>query len=186
VICPADCVGHRVLNGEIDPALILNAGLFNPGDKHPDVEKWLAHQRYKPVARTGVLGGKASPAPATIPGTSGHLDERIRAFSLSFDAPLDWAGLHAALEMLIAFRPKNLLRMKAIVDVAGKPNPVVLHGVQHVLYPPAELAEWPDEDHRSRFVFITADLEEDFVRKLLEDFTQAATSPPPAGGRGPG
>ena len=177
---------HRVLNGEIDPALILNAGLFNPGDKHPDVEKWLAHQRYKPVARTGVLGGKASPAPATIPGTSGHLDERIRAFSLSFDAPLDWAGLHAALEMLIAFRPKNLLRMKAIVDVAGKPNPVVLHGVQHVLYPPAELAEWPDEDHRSRFVFITADLEEDFVRKLLEDFTQAATSPPPAGGRGPG
>jgi G3E family GTPase len=177
---------YRVLNGEIDPALILNAGLFNPGDKHPDVEKWLAHQRYKPVARTGVLGGKASPAPATIPGTSGHLDERIRAFSLSFDAPLDWAGLHAALEMLIAFRPKNLLRMKAIVDVAGKPNPVVLHGVQHVLYPPAELAEWPDEDHRSRFVFITADLEEDFVRKLLEDFTQAATSPPPAGGRGPG
>ena len=177
---------HRVLNGEIDPALILNAGLFNPGDKHPDVEKWLAHQRYKPVARSGILGGKASPAPATIPGTSGHLDERIRAFSLSFDAPLDWAGLHAALEMLIAFRPKNLLRMKAIVDVAGKPNPVVLHGVQHVLYPPAELAEWPDEDHRSRFVFITADLEEDFVRKLLEDFTQAATSPPPAGGRGPG
>jgi G3E family GTPase len=177
---------YRVLNGEIDPALILDAGLFNPGDKHPDVEKWLAHQRYKPVARTGVLGGKASPAPATIPGTSGHLDERIRAFSLSFDAPLDWAGLHAALEMLIAFRPKNLLRMKAIVDVAGKPNPVVLHGVQHVLYPPAELAEWPDEDHRSRFVFITADLEEDFVRKLLEDFTQAATSPPPAGGRGPG
>ncbi len=177
---------HRVLNGEIDPALILNAGLFNPGDKHPDVEKWLAHQRYKPVARSGILGGKASPAPATIPGTSGHLDERIRAFSLSFDTPLDWAGLHAALEMLIAFRPKNLLRMKAIVDVAGKPNPVVLHGVQHVLYPPAELAEWPDEDHRSRFVFITADLEEDFVRKLLEDFTQAATSPPPAGGRGPG
>jgi G3E family GTPase len=70
--------------------------------------------------------------------------------------------------------------------VAGKPNPVVLHGVQHVLYPPAELAEWPDADHRSRFVFITADVEEDFVRKLLEDFTQAATTPFPAGGRGPG
>jgi G3E family GTPase len=167
---------YRVLNGEIDPALILDAGLFNPRDKHPDVEKWLALQRYKPVARPGMLGGKAPPAPAV----SGHLDERIRAFSLSFDTPLDWAGLYAALEMLIAFRPKNLLRMKAVVNVAGKPNPVVLHGVQHVLYPPAELADWPDEDHRSRFVFITADLEEDFVRKLLEDFTQAAGALPPS------
>ncbi len=163
---------YRVLNGEIDPVLILDAGLFNPRDKHPDVEKWLAHPRYKAVVRPGMLGGKASPV------SSGHIDERIRAFSLSFDTPLDWAGLYAALEMLIAFRPKNLLRMKAIVDVAGKPNPVVLHGVQHVLYPPAELAEWPDEDHRSRFVFITADLEEDFVRKLLEDFTQAAGALP--------
>ncbi len=175
---------HRVLNGEIDPALILNAGLFNPGDKHPDVEKWLAHQRYKPVARPGPLGGKAPPAPAST--ASGHLDARIRAFSLDFATPLDWASLYAALEMLIAFRPKHLLRMKAIVNVAGKPNPVVLHGVQHVLYPPAELTDWPDEDHRSRFVFITADLEEDFVRKLLEDFTQAATTSPPAGGSGPG
>lgn len=164
---------HRVLNGAIDPALILDAGLFNARDKHPDVEKWLAHARYKPVARAGLLGAKAPPAPAP-----GHAGERIRAFALSFDTPLDWAGLYAALEMLLAFRPKNLLRMKAIVHVAGKANPVVLHGVQHLLYPPAELPAWPDEDRRSRFVFITADLEEDFVRKLLEDFTQAASVSP--------
>ena len=161
---------YPVVNGVIDPALILDAGLFNPKDKHPDVEKWLAHQRYKPVGRPGMLGSKAAPV-------SAHQGERIRAFSLSFDTPLYWAGLYAALEMLMAFRPKNLLRMKAIVNVAGKPNPVVLHGVQHLLYPPAELMEWPDADHRSRFVFITADLEEDFMRKLLEDFTQAMTSP---------
>jgi G3E family GTPase len=157
----------RVVNGGIDPALILDAGMFNTRDKHPDVTKWLAHQRYKPVARSGLLGGKTPPPAA-------HQDEgRIRAFGLSFDIPLDWTALISALEMLMAFRSKNLLRMKAIVDVEGKAKPVVLHGVQHLLYPPAELAEWPEGERRSRFVFITADLEPEFVQKLLEDFTQA-------------
>jgi G3E family GTPase len=163
---------HRVLNGVIDPGLILDAGLFSARDKHPDVQKWLAHARYQPVGRPGLPAVKAAaPAPS-------HGEARIQAFSLSFDSPLDWANLIAALEMLMAFRPKHLLRMKALVNVAGKANPVVLHGVQHLLYPPAELAAWPDADRRSRFVFITADLEAGFVQKLLEDFTQAVSLVP--------
>ena len=80
--------------------------------------------------------------------------------------------------MLLAFRPKNLLRMKAIVNVVGKQEPVVLHAVHHLLYPPAELPAWPDQDRSSRFVFITADLDEAFVLKLLEDFTQAVIVSP--------
>ena len=157
-----------VLNGRIDPARVTHLGLFNPLDKHPDVAKWLAHQRYKPASRT-LLGGKAQVA--TVP----MHDTRIQAFSLTFDEPLDWHGVLSALEMLQAFRPQNLLRMKALVNVKGKANPVVLHGVQHILYPPAELPAWPDDDRRSRFVFITSDLEAGFVAKLLNDFTQAAS-----------
>ena len=156
---------YTVLRGVIDPAQVTHLGLFNPHDKHPDVLKWLAHQRYKPAARS-LLGGKAQVEPL-------H-DARIRAFSLSFDEPLEWPGVLSALEMLQSFRPKNLLRMKALVNVKGKANPVVLHAVQHMLYPSAELPAWPDEDHRSRFVFITSDLDEAFVAKLLADFTQAA------------
>jgi G3E family GTPase len=66
----------RVVNGAIDPALILDAGLFNTRDKHPDVAKWLAHQRYKPVARAGLLGNQSQPAAAHQDGG------RIRAFGL--------------------------------------------------------------------------------------------------------
>ncbi len=157
-----------VLNGRIDPARVTHLGLFNPLDKHPDVAKWLAHQRYKPASRT-LLGGKAQVA------TTPMHDTRIQAFSLTFDEPLDWHGVLSALEMLQAFRPQNLLRMKALVNVKGKANPVVLHGVQHLLYPPAELPAWPDDDRRSRFVFITSDMEAGFVAKLLNDFTQAAS-----------
>lgn len=167
------------VQGETDFDALLNLGLFNPADKHPDVARWLAQERYKPVTAGGLLGGKAMPAqPAP------H-DERIRSFALSFDAPLEWEGVSAALEMLSAFRAKQLLRMKALVNVQGRERPVVLHAVQHVVYPPAELAAWPGEDRRSRFVFITDGLDEQFVRKLLEDFTHAAaagtlaTSPEP-------
>lgn len=157
------------LQGEADYSALLNLGLFNPADKHPDVARWLAHQRYKPAAG-GMLGGKARPAQAAA-----H-DDRIRSFSLSFDTPLDWEGVSAALEMLSAFRAKQLLRMKAIVNLRGQDAPMVLHAVQHVFYPPARLAAWPDEDRRSRFVFITDGLEEEFVRKLLQDFTHAAAA----------
>jgi G3E family GTPase len=160
-----------VVNGVIDPVLITGLGLFTTDGKHPDVGRWLAHARYRPASSGvtgGVLGGKARVA-------ASH-DERIQAFSLSFDTPLDWSGVSAALEMLQAFKPQNLLRMKAIVNVQGKAHPVVLHGVQHLFYPPAELPAWPEgDDHHSRFVFITADLEPAFVAKLLEDFTRAAS-----------
>jgi hypothetical protein len=27
--------------------------------------------------------------------------------------------------------------------------------VQHIIHPPEHLGEWPDEDHRSRIIFIT-------------------------------
>jgi len=99
----------------------------------------------------------------------------VKSFSLTFDQPLDWTGVQSALEMLLAFRAKHLLRMKAIVHLQGEALPVVLHAVQHVFHPPVRLAAWPDEDRRSRFVFIVSDLEEEFVAKLLQDFTQAAS-----------
>ncbi len=157
---------HTVLKGEIDPELILHVGLYDPERKHPDVRRWLNAERYRPVQASGLLG--------TRPAAPALHDARIRAFSLSFDQALDWTGVHSALEMLTAFRAQNLLRMKAIVNIKGEPGPVVLHAVQHVVYPPERLAAWPDADHSSRFVFIVSDLEEAFVAKLLNDFTQAA------------
>lgn len=144
-----------VADGEVAPEDILGAAAAARGNPR----RWLAAERYRPAR---LLGGAAA-----------H-DDRIRAFSLSFDAPLDPQGVAAALEMLVAFRASHLLRMKAIVNLAGEDRPTVLHGVQHVLYPPILLDAWPDDDRTSRFVFIVRDLDEAFVAKLLNDFTLAA------------
>jgi len=152
-----------VLNGRVEPDAILGAARRTTPD---EVRRWLAAERY-PAAGRPLIGGQK---PAT---TDTHAD-RIRSFSLSFDQPLDGQAVTAALEMLTAFRPTHLLRMKAILNLTGETRPVVLHGVQHVMYPPSHLESWPDEDRRSRFVFIVYDLDEAFVSKLLTDFTQAA------------
>jgi len=151
------------IQGALAPTL-KNLWMGRQAGRVPDARGWLAHSRYRP-ARGGQAPGAGEP----------HLG-RIRAFSVDFDQPLDWLGVQSALEMLVGFRGRNLLRMKAILDIEGRDRPVVLHGVQHVLYPPTELPAWPDEDRRSRFVFITADLDEGFVARLLEDFTQAAAA----------
>ncbi len=49
-------------------------------------------------------------------------------------------------------------------------TPVVVHGVQHVFHPTVRLEHWPDDDHRTRLVFITRDLPERAVRELFEAF----------------
>lgn len=153
-----------VTHGDIDPAVIRNLGLWNADTQRPEVARWLKAARYRP-AQPGPLSPR--PAPAS------H-DARIRAFSVTLDAPLDRHALGAALSMLATFRAGHLLRFKALVNLRGETQPVVLHGVQHVLYPEVRLDAWPDDDRRSRFVFIVRDVEPAFVEKLLVDFTQAA------------
>ena len=69
----------------------------------------------------------------------------------------------------------SCLRLKGIVKLAEMPDtPVVVHGVQHVFHPTARLERWPDDDHRTRLVFITRDLPERTVRELFEAFLGAA------------
>ncbi len=155
-----------VVQGEIDPAAIQNLGLWNAETKSPDVARWLKEQRYKPAARTALVG-------KPVAADDSH-DQRIEAFSVVINKPISRFGLTAALDMLVTFRSEYLLRFKAIVNIENETQPSVLHGVQHVLYPEVKLDAWPDDDHRSRFVFIVRDLEPAFVAKVLDDFTQAA------------
>ncbi|HNQ05002.1 MAG TPA: GTP-binding protein [Thiobacillaceae bacterium] len=155
--------------GAVDFTQLLDLDPFGPARKQADVARWLARERYMPVARGTLPAGRTGARHA--PGA----DSPIRGFSLDFAEPLEWERLSAALEMLSAFRPGQLLRMKAIVHVRDRERPVVLQAVQHVRYPPVELEDWPQgeggADRHSRFVFITDGLEEAFVRKLLGDFT---------------
>jgi G3E family GTPase len=79
------------------------------------------------------------------------------------------------LDLLRSMHGPNLLRVKGEVNLADTPErPVVLHGVQHVFHPPASLSAWPDDDRRTRLVFITRDVEPRAIRELFAAFTASA------------
>ena len=93
----------------------------------------------------------------------------VRAFALTLDEPLDWDAFAVWLTMLLHSRGLDVLRVKGLIDV-GDAGPIVLDGVQHVVHRPRHLDAWPDDDHRSRIVFITRGIEREAILASLEAF----------------
>jgi G3E family GTPase len=147
--------------GEINPDLLLDTGLYRPGAKTADVQKWLRAEAYRPLpAKTGLFEQSEKP----------RHDERIRAFAVIMDAPVIWQNLVDALELITNMRGEQILRIKGIVNIVNESTPRAIHAVQHTIYPAARLPQWPDADHRTRLVFITRDLDENFIRDTLKSF----------------
>ena len=96
----------------------------------------------------------------------------MRALCLTFDEPLDWTAFGIWLTMLLQARGDDVLRVKGLLDV-GLEGPIVLNGVQHVVHPPEHLPAWPDEDHRSRVVFIGRGIERETLERSLAAFNAA-------------
>jgi len=149
--------------GEATAERLLNCGLYDPDRKIPDVKKWLAAEAY--------AGGHSHHHHQH--DVNRH-DAHIGSFVLTTDAAIPAGTLEMFLELLRATHGDKLLRIKGIVKLAEMPDtPVVVHGVQHVFHPTARLERWPDDDHRTRLVFITRDLPERTVRELFEAFIGA-------------
>ncbi len=97
----------------------------------------------------------------------------VRALCVTFDEPLDWTAFGIWLTMLLQARGEDVLRVKGLLDV-GADGPLVLNGVQHVVHPPEHLPEWPDDDHRSRLVFIGRGLDQETLERSLAAFDRGA------------
>ena len=116
-----------------------------------------------------------TPVPETLSAGSGVEDENTRhisrtySTSLTFDGLVDWAAFGIWFSMLLYARGEDVLRVKGLLDV-GEAGPILLNGVQHVVHPPDHLEEWPDEDRRSRVVFITRGIRSEELLASLEAF----------------
>ena len=155
-------------HGVVDPAALLEAGLFSGRDKNPDVENWLHAE--------AVAAAQAAQQDHGHGHGHGHghhhhdvnrHDAAVGAFVFTRDQPVSWPALAFALELLVSTRGENLLRIKGIVNVRDMEQPLAIHGVQHVFHPPVPLPAWPDDDRRTRIVFITRDLARGAVEDLL-------------------
>jgi G3E family GTPase len=150
-----------VAAGEATAARLINCGLYDPDSKVPDVRRWLAEEAYA--------------ANADAHGHHHHAEERIRSLALASDRALPAATFDMFLDLLRGLHGPNLLRVKGIVKIAEAPEqPVVIHGVQHVFHPPTSLPAWPDDDRRTRLVFITCDMDPRAISDLFDAFLGAA------------
>jgi G3E family GTPase len=102
-----------------------------------------------------------------------HRHDGIHACSLVLEEELDWIAFGIWLTMLLQSRGEDVLRVKGLLNV-GWAGPLILNGVQHVIHPPEHLDGWPDEDHRSRIVFIGRGFTREELESSLAAFNGAA------------
>ena len=155
----------EAINRMADVALIVN------GEVHPDALTDLGLSSARSSRATlSFLGESLSSTEAAAErylGTRPPLhDTAIKTLSLRFDKPFTWTTFSAAMELLTTLRGPDLLRVKGIVNVDGKP--VVVQGVQHIFHSPVTLDRWPSADTDTRLVFITRNIEADTIRNLLK------------------
>ncbi len=137
---PAFKIEALLRNDELDPASPkadlrkwLNAAAYEQGDDHHH------HEHH---------------------GHDGHDHSHnlhdIVSFCFIRDQPIRRQALQLLLDALQQNLGPSLLRVKGIINVAEEPErPAVIQGAQHLLHNLTWLERWPDDDRRSKIVFIT-------------------------------
>lgn len=149
-------------SSKADVSHLIGTGVFDLSKKIPDVAAWLKSEAYEDHNHHHIHGHYHD--------INRH-DDHIRAFCLTTHEAIPVAAFEMFLTLLQSAHGPNLLRMKGIVKIAEHLDlPVILHGVQHVFHPPVKLSRWPDDDHRTKLVLITKDLDESFVSRLWDAF----------------
>ena len=166
--------------GEAVPGNLFNTGLYDPATKSLNVSNWLAAERYEDTKRR--KRGKSGNSDHDHDHNHAHPhnhdvnrhDDHISSFAIFSDKAISQWNMDLFLELLRGYHGPNLLRVKGIVKLEEDlDRPLVIHGVQHIFHPPYKLEKWPDDDHRSRLVFITRDI----AKAQLEDLFSAFTDP---------
>lgn len=135
-----------------------------------DADVALAHS---PLLTANLVGHRTDPvAPAAMHNQA----DAVHTYTLTFDAPLDWRMFGVWLTLLLHQHGGRVLRMKGLLNVGNERGPLLLEGVQHVMHAPRHLAAWPDDDRRSRLVFIVRGIERAAVYDSLLAFQEAAAS----------
>lgn len=170
--------GARIVvahSGVVDPGLLLDAGLFDPKTKSPDVAKWLNAEAYEDVDPhehgTHHHGHEGHDHHHHAHDHHHHdvnrHDDHITALCLTVPDPIPPEALDLWLEAVMIVKGPDILRMKGLLHVADIPGPLVVHGVQHIFHPPVMLRKWSGSDRTSRIVIIGRDLDEKYFRDSL-------------------
>jgi G3E family GTPase len=107
-----------------------------------------------------VFGGdERSPAPVSAAEPAAIHTHGIESFCVVLHGEVSRLDFARALGSLARDRGADLLRVKGIVRFSDKPErPAVVQAAQHAMFAPEWLDAWPDEDRRSRLVFVAHEI----------------------------
>lgn len=147
-----------IAHGQIAPSLLFGAAIHAEVPA-ADVRRWLRDEVYVRVEAQQQSISKARASATT------H-DAGIQSYSIHLDEPVSSEGLTAWLTALASLRGAELLRVKGLLNVAGEP--VAVHAVQTLIHEPVALQHWPDDERRSRLVFITRGMSRSDIEATLD------------------
>ncbi|MFK0276567.1 CobW family GTP-binding protein [Ensifer sp. NPDC090286] len=127
-----------------------------------------------PTLRAGGLqssSGFYCDAPTVLTTADGTAHaSAVASFVMTVERAVDWTAFGLWLTMLLNRHGERVLRVKGILNIAGEERPVAIHGVQQLVHTPVHMERWPDEDRRSRIVFIVDGLDVGLLKRSFEAF----------------
>lgn len=139
-----------------DTAALFARDIGDDGERAAEIHRWIGNAE----------------------GMSDHLhdhpDGTACAFMIELGERINWTAFGVWLTALLHAHGERILRVKGLLNVSESQTPVVVHGVQHMVYPPLHMSRWPDADRSSRLVFITRGISRQDVEASLLAFLELA------------
>lgn len=104
-------------------------------------------------------------------------DAHIRADAFLLTGDISWAGIAAWWQLVSTSFGDRLLRCKGLLKIADTGEIIFVQGVQRVFHRPERLTTWPGDDHRSRLVCITQNVDAAELRLTLRALELAPGTP---------
>lgn len=143
---------YRINHGAVDPAVVVDAGLFTRNGQQVQAQRWLRAPKAAP--HSGLSAARV------------HADD-IASISITLPGPVLWADMESRLAELCRQHGERLLRLKGILYAKDQPAPLAVHAVQHTLHAPVPLPLLEETETTSRIVVIGKCLDETRVRNTL-------------------
>ena len=169
--------------GDVDPEDLFGTGMFDPETKQVDFNSWLNPETYKSKSDENPFEsyGEDDEEVLTYYKEHGHTPEHlgeeehghrhdpsIKTFCVIREEPMSLDMLRMFLEGLSSEAGPDLLRVKGIINIENEPDrPAVIQGAQQILHSLEFMDCWPSDDRRTRIVFITRNIEQEYIESTL-------------------
>ena len=167
--------------GDVDPEDLFGTGMFDRETKKVDFDAWLNPEIYETESnKQTFLSSKEGDeetlayykqhghSPENLERKEHHHDPSIKTFCVVRDEPMSLDMLRMFLEGLSNEAGPDLLRVKGIVNIEDEPErPAVIQGAQQILHSLEFLESWPSSDHRTRIVFITRNIDREYIESTI-------------------